>query len=194
MIKTFALIIIIITFIKYFNDKIDLNNRTSDSIEQLQVHEELPYKKKQYLLSVAEKNFYEVLKTAIQDTDYYICPKVRLADIIYVGKTDKRQSYFNKIQSKHIDFLLCTADTLSPVIAIELDDNSHFRKDRIKRDAFVDKALKAAGLKIIRFNVKHSYVVNEIKEKIGICERGKETKMIKINKNYVVEKEKNDYE
>lgn len=176
MIKTFALIIIIITFIKYFNDKIDLSNRTSDSIEQLQIHEELPYKKKQYLLSIAEKNFYEVLKTAIQDTDYYICPKVRLADIIYVGKTDKRQSYFNKIQSKHIDFLLCTADTLSPVIAIELDDNSHFRNDRIKRDAFVDKVLKAAGLKIIRFNVKHSYVVNEIKEKIGICERGKETK------------------
>lgn len=125
-----------------------------------------PYKKKKYLLTIAEKNFYDALSIAINNTNYYICPKVRLADIIYVSETDKRQSYFNKIKSKHIDFLLCDKNSMSPILAIELDDNSHLRDDRINRDVFLDKALKSAGLKFVRFRVQQSYDINAIKEKL----------------------------
>lgn len=141
--------------------------QTGDKIIEDRKENIYPYKKKQYLLTIAEKNFYDVLKLAIEDTNYYICPMVRLADIIYVDKTDERQKYFNKIQSKHIDFLLCDADTLSPMIAIELDDSSHSQKDRKERDKFVDKALETVELEIIRFKARKSYNLNEIREKIN---------------------------
>ncbi|WP_313757594.1 DUF2726 domain-containing protein [Tissierella sp.] len=151
---------IIISFLTTILKNKNTKSDTSDDI--------YPYEKKKYLLSVAEKNFYDVLSLVIKDTEYYICPKVRLADIIVVGKTDKRQSYFNKIQSKHIDFLLCDKDSLVPLLAIELDDSSHLKDDRISRDDFVNKALESAELDLIRFKVQQTYTVTEIKDKLNI--------------------------
>ncbi|WP_353092867.1 DUF2726 domain-containing protein [Tissierella praeacuta] len=151
---------IIFLFLSVILKNKNTKSNTSDAI--------YPYENKKYLLSVAEKNFYDVLLLAIQDTKYYICPKVRLADIITVGKTDKRQSYFNKIQSKHIDFLLCDKNSLAPLLAIELDDSSHLRNDRIARDIFVDKSLESAGLNLIRFKVQQTYTIAEIKNKLNI--------------------------
>lgn len=127
-----------------------------------------PFEKKKYLLTLAEKNFYSVLSLALEDTNYYICPKVRLADIISVGKTESRQAHFNKIKAKHIDFLLCDKDSLEPLFAIELDDSSHQKESRVKRDIFVDNALEAAGLKFERFKVQNSYAVSDIKERFDL--------------------------
>lgn len=130
----------------------------------------LPYKKKKYLLTINEKNFYEVLKSAIENTDYYICPMVRMADIIYVDrkKTDKWQYHFNKIVGKHVDFLLCNKETMVPLIAIELDDKSHKRQDRIERDSFVNDAFISANIKLLRFKTNNSYNLNEIKGRLEI--------------------------
>lgn len=133
--------------------------------EQYNNYEKLPYKKKKYLLSKAENNFYRVLEKAV-DEDLYICPKVRLADIIYVSVKEDRQKYFNKIQSKHIDFLLCNKKYLVPVLVIELDDSSHNKKSRINRDEFVNKTLENAGLPILRVRASYSYSPSYIKEKI----------------------------
>lgn len=130
----------------------------------------LPYTKKKYLLTISEKNFYKNLKLAIENTDYYICPMVRVADIIYVDKkkTDKWQYHFNKIVGKHIDFLLCNKETMIPLVAIELDDRSHERQDRIERDKFLNNAFQSADVKLIRFKTSQSYNLNDIKEKLNI--------------------------
>ncbi|SHJ53994.1 DUF2726 domain-containing protein [Paramaledivibacter caminithermalis] len=137
-----------------------------EEIEKIpETKELLPYKKNRFLLTRAENNFYKVLKLALED-NYVICPKVRLADIIYVYGSDNRQSYFNKIQSKHIDFLICNDIYLNPLLAIELDDSSHSSKYRIERDEFLDDALESADLPILRFRASYSYSPNYIKEKI----------------------------
>lgn len=131
----------------------------------------LPYMKKKYLLTLNEKNFYEILKLTIKDTNYYICPMVRVADVIYVDrkKTDKWQYHFNKIVGKHIDFLLCDRETMTPLVAIELDDKSHERQDRIERDKFLNNAFQSAGIKLIRFKTNKSYNLSNIKEKLSGC-------------------------
>ncbi|WP_366924344.1 DUF2726 domain-containing protein [Metallumcola ferriviriculae] len=122
-----------------------------------------PYRKKKYLLSIAEKSFFQVLSTWNVKHNYYIFPKIRIADLLYIQKnTDNRQTYINKIQSKHIDFVLCDRDTISPIAAIELDDSSHQRADRIKRDEFLDKAFSDAGLPLIRVPAKRSYSLNDL--------------------------------
>ena len=126
----------------------------------------LPYNKVNFLLTKAEFNFYKILLLTVNDFNLYVFPKVRLADIIYVTKTKSYRTYFNKIQSKHIDFLLCRDDFLIPVLAIELDDSSHYNQTRINRDLFLESALNTAGLPLLRIKVDYSYTVSELKSKI----------------------------
>ena len=122
----------------------------------------LPYRKKDYLLTAAERSFYEVL-CSVLDGQLLVFTKVRLADLVYMSKgTANRQTHFNRIQSKHVDFVLCTRDKLSPVLVIELDDASHEEEPRRDRDAFVDTALAAAGLPILHVPAQKSYVPAEL--------------------------------
>jgi hypothetical protein len=118
----------------------------------------LPYRKKDYLLTAAERSFYEVL-CSVLDGQLLVFAKVRLADLVYMPKgTPNRQTHFNRIQSKHVDFVLCTRDKLSPVLVIELDDASHEEESRRDRDTFVDAALTADGLPILHIPAQKSYV------------------------------------
>ncbi len=131
------------------------------------VQEQLPYAQKDYLLSKSERSFFGVLQQAVT-SDHLIFAKVRLGDLLYVKKgTENRQSFFNKIQSKHVDFVLCEPKTVRPVLVIELDDASHNRTDRQSRDAFVNDAFEAAGLPILRMPAKAGYNPAEVTKMIN---------------------------
>jgi very-short-patch-repair endonuclease len=120
-----------------------------------------PYRKKDYLLSKAEKSFYHVLQNCLNDS-YVIFPKVRLSDIFFVTCKEKYQSYFNKISSKHIDFLICNKQNLTPLAAIELDDSSHANKK--EGDNFKDNLFLSAGLPLYRIKASYNYNPAQIKE------------------------------
>lgn len=119
---------------------------------------ELPYRLRDDFLSAAELAFYRVLVNAIGNRAV-ICPKVNLADILFVAQPSEGQRYRNKIDRKHIDFLLCDPDTMKPRCGIELDDSSHARRDRQARDEFVDQAFAVARLPLIRVPAKAAYSV-----------------------------------
>ena len=121
-----------------------------------------PYLKQKYLFSVAERSFYEILRRLA--FDYTVFAKVRLADVVHVSKESRAwQSHFNRISSKHLDFLLCDRN-LAPVVAIEFDDSSHDEKDRQSRDDFVDQVLASAALPIIHVRAKRGYALDEVRE------------------------------
>ena len=61
-----------------------------------------------------------------------------------------------------MDFLVCSKDS-TVVLAIELDDNTHTKKSRIKVDSTKNKALGDAGIRIVRWNVKSMPDVDAIK-------------------------------
>lgn len=127
---------------------------------------DLPYEKEDFLFTPAERSFLGVLKDAV-GTEFRIMGKVRIGDIVKVkagvdAKT--RTSAFNRIQSKHIDFVACNPQDLSVQFVIELDDSSHSRQDRQDRDAFVDKVMGAAGIPIIHFPVKRTYSIQEVRD------------------------------
>src|SRR6056297_2289536 len=128
----------------------------------------MPYQKKKYFLSKAENNFYKVLKEALKDTDYYISIKAKLIDFITVTKHPERQKFFNKIKSKHVDFLICNNDKyFNPILAIELDDKSHESCKRKERDKFVDEVFRNAGLPILHIKASNTYSLNEIRKEIA---------------------------
>ncbi|MFQ5420688.1 MAG: DUF2726 domain-containing protein [Anaerolineae bacterium] len=123
----------------------------------------LPYRLRNDFLSPAELNFYRVLHTAVSDWAI-IFTKVNLGDLFYAqtGDRGQNQTYRNKINRKHVDFLLCDLQTVQPVIGVELDDKSHRRPDRQKRDAFVDRVFAAAGLPLVHVLVQRSYHTGEL--------------------------------
>lgn len=120
------------------------------------------YKKKIYFFSKNELNFYRELDQKATELNLILFSKVRLADIVEpIGKGSNWQSQFNRIRSKHVDFILCDLPSIKPVLVIELDDNSHNKPDRQERDTFVDRVLEQAGIPII-----HTKDSSKIDEKI----------------------------
>ncbi len=117
-----------------------------------------PYLKKDSLLTEAERKFYLVLSEIIGN-DYLIFSKVRMADLLYLPKMNNSDYYHyqNKIQSKHVDFLLCDKENIKPLLVIELDDSSHLKIDRVLRDTLVDKIFESAQMPILHIKNSTAY-------------------------------------
>ena len=125
-----------------------------------------PFRKKDYLLTKAERSFYEVLCQAV-DSRLAVFAKIRLWDLLYLPKgVENAQAHRNRVQSKHVDFVLCDRAALKPVLVIELDDASHERESRQARDSLVDDILAAAGLPVLRVRARQGYVTSEIRQQI----------------------------
>ncbi len=124
---------------------------------------DMPYALQRALLSPSERAFYYALKKATNE-EWIICPQVRLADVFF--NTSKDFQWLAKIASKHVDFLLCEPETFRPVLGIELDDVSHRRPERLKRDAFVEQVFAIAKLPLIRVLVQRNYEVNALRERL----------------------------
>jgi len=120
----------------------------------------LPYTKKRYFFSIAERRFYAALKQVADKNNWVIFPKVRLRDVFNIySRRYSREMFINnsKIVQKHVDFLLCETNDFSPIVGIELDDSSHNTPNRIERDGFVDRVFDSADLPILRVRVLPDY-------------------------------------
>lgn len=124
--------------------------------------ENMPYKKK-LLLTKNEWSFYKSLKPVADELGYSVLAKIRVADLVEVSQTKDRsewQKYFNKINKKHVDFVLAKPENLQVVLLIELDDNSH-KEAQKQRDEFIEALYKQTG-----YNLLRTSGTGELKEKI----------------------------
>jgi hypothetical protein len=132
----------------------------------------LPYERRALLLSPPEINFLRSLQSAVRE-DWLVFSMVRLSDVLKVRpKTAQTQLWQNRIQSKHIDFVLCDYETLEVKLAIELDNPDQRRPERTRRDRFVSTALAAAGLPLLKVPVVEKYetaaIRKDIEDALGI--------------------------
>jgi len=127
---------------------------------------ELPYKKKEGLMTKAEKEFFDVLER-VASNRYYIIPQVKISNLALVSGTVNYKTYLNKIDRKTVDFVLFDKQ-FSPVMAIELDDSSHNNTSRRERDNFVDEVMNTIGLKIIHIKTAYTYNPEEINRLISL--------------------------
>ena len=80
-----------------------------------------------------------------------IIPQAHLS--MFLDHEIKGQSWkaaFARINGKSVDFLICTND-MKPLIAIELDDNTHNQPDRKTRDDFVNSIIANTNMPLLRF-------------------------------------------
>jgi hypothetical protein len=129
---------------------------------------EYPYMIKPMLFSAAEQVFLGVLDQAVGDR-YRVFGKVRVADVVSVKPEfdDRiRMRAFNRISSKHFDFLFCRKDNLRVVGALELDDKPHQEENRHRRGVSMASLCRSISLPLIQLPVQQTYSVPEIRKKV----------------------------
>ena len=104
------------------------------------------------LMTAPERVLYGRLRQALPE--YLIFSQVQLCRMIEVDPDADKQAWFNRINRMSVDFVICAPDGAKILAAIELDDSSHERFDRIKADNKKDKALASAGIRMIRWPVR----------------------------------------
>ena len=108
------------------------------------------YKRKGRFFTPTELSCFDQLN-GILGKDFYIFPQVHLSSLLdhrIVGQNFK--AAFNHINGKSVDFVLCDKEHAFLPIAVELDDPSHEKIDRVERDAEVERMLDVAGLPLLR--------------------------------------------
>jgi len=73
----------------------------------------------------------------------------------------------HKVIQKHIDFIITNKNSMKIICGIELDDSTHDRYDREKRDEFVNEVFKTIGVKL--FHYRGSYSQSQILSDIQSC-------------------------
>jgi len=123
---------------------------------------------KKKLLTRSELRFLGALQRAMPgDRDLQVMVQVSLGQVFDVDKRHpNRQGQRNRIERKSFDFLIVDRDS-RPLMAIELDDESHKRKRRQARDRFVDSLCHETALPLRRAPVAPAYSVRELADWIS---------------------------
>ena len=101
-------------------------------------------------LSQPEQVLYHRLVTAMPEC--IVLAQVQLSQVLGVKKGFNFQEWNNRINRMSLDFLVCLKDS-TIVAAVELDDRTHEKVSRIEADAKKEKALSAAGVALVRWQV-----------------------------------------
>ena len=145
--------------------KIFNKNREKNEINIFEIKD---YAKKKCLLTKVELDFYKLLKEITDKKQLILFTQVALYELINFNPTNQRA--FNKIRYKTIDFVITDKDC-NIKLCIELDDETHNRPDRIKRDKFINALFEKINTPLLRIPRKNCYNTTAIEEKIiNMCQ------------------------
>tara|TARA_R110001592_G_scaffold91618_4_gene267962 strand:+ start:3709 stop:4260 length:552 start_codon:yes stop_codon:yes gene_type:complete len=161
----FILIVIALAVVAIFN----LSSNTSPKQKRVNGNNStasvgLPYEAISTLFTPAERSFLGVLDNALGN-EFRVFGKVRVGDIAKVKSglgRSANQGAFNKIAYKHFDYIVCRANDLSVVCAIELNDLSHSTKRARKRDELIQGVCEVIALPLMQVTARQSYSTQEI--------------------------------
>lgn len=110
---------------------------------------ELPFYAKK-LLTKPEQVLYHRLVASLPEC--IVLAQVQLSRVLGVTKGHNFNRWNNSINRMSLDYVVCLKD-FTIVAAVELDDKSHLKASRIDADSKKEKALSAAGITLLRWNV-----------------------------------------
>jgi hypothetical protein len=102
-------------------------------------------------LTEPEQVLYHRLVKALPE--HIVLAQVQVSRVLGVKKGSNFNEWNNRINRLSYDFVVCAKDS-TVLAAIELDDKSHESTRRSATDDKKNKATAAAGLRLIRWNVK----------------------------------------
>lgn len=143
--------------------------KTSTKKQRPQKHKaQYDYSTKEHIMTRSEESFFKLLND-VTGGKYYIFPQIHLSSILdHQIKGQNWKAAFSHINGKSVDYVLCDKITLKTVCAIELDDSTHNREDRTKRDQEVERIFNSSGVKLKRFTSEESrdtgFVIRSLQE------------------------------
>ncbi|MBL8438915.1 MAG: DUF2726 domain-containing protein [Zoogloeaceae bacterium] len=115
-------------------------------------------------LSTPEQVLYHRLLKALPDS--FVLAQVQVSRVLGVKKGFDFNVWNNRINRMSYDFVVC-APSAEVLAVIELDDSSHQRAKRRDADEKKDRATQAAGVRVMRWNVKGIPDEAEIRAALG---------------------------
>lgn len=115
------------------------------------------YRKTERVMNESEQELFTNLQNTLGD-GYTVLTNARLEDFVeineqVVAENEKMTDLRNRIKSHYADFLICDRFSTKPLLAIELDDKSHYDAERQERDKYIDDLYKTIDLPIKHFPV-----------------------------------------
>lgn len=132
--------------------------------------DEPSYLKRESLLLEHEQRYFSTLTKAVGN-HARVFPKVRLSDFIQPhGVNPEQRAHWMRVQRRCVDFLLCSPNNLSPVLAIDLDTRVKKRRREVSPGGDVlDKALKTANIPLLRIRATREYDPHEVLHQIRLA-------------------------
>ncbi len=162
-----AVLIILVFVDSTLRIKNTKNNQTETTkIKKSNYH----YYAKSHIMTQRESEFFKQLNEML-GSKWYIVPQVHLSALLnHKVKGQNWNAAFKHINGKSVDYVLLSKETMKPVCAIELDDSSHYRDDRIERDMEVERIFASAKIPLARLRkpeeLSRQEIVNIIAEAI----------------------------
>lgn len=127
------------------------------------------YLKRESLLLEHEQRYFRTLMQVLEG-HARVFPKVRLSDFVQPhGVQPEQRAHWMRVQRRCVDFLVCSPNNLSPVLAIDLDTRAKKRRrEQSPGGDVVDKALKTANIPLLRIRATREYEAQEVLHQIRL--------------------------
>jgi len=120
------------------------------------------YYAKSYVMTSRENECFKILNE-IFSSKWFVVPQVHLSALLdYRVKGQNWNAAFRHINGKSVDFVLIGKESYKVICAIELDDSTHSRSDRIERDVEIERMFKEARIPLARISKFESMTKPEI--------------------------------
>ena len=119
----------------------------------------VPHKKRNYLCTNTENNFYQVLLSILPE-DYVVHSQVSMMALVQPVNF----KHNSKTWAKRVDFVITDKNT-KILAVIELNDSSHHKQKRQERDQYVSNAFRDLH-PLLRFEVENCYDPTTIIDKL----------------------------
>ena len=131
------------------------------------------YYAKSYIMTSRENECFKILNE-IFSSKWFVVPQVHLSALLdYRVKGQNWNAAFRHINGKSVDFVLIGKESYKVVCAIELDDSTHSKPDRIERDAEIERMFKEARIPLARISKFESMTKPEIAKVVTDAINGK---------------------
>ncbi|MBP9853146.1 MAG: hypothetical protein QG629_133 [Patescibacteria group bacterium] len=162
----YTLLIIILAGVFYLTKNSLLARKESKQEIQGEAPREYHYSRKNFLMTKAENDFFDVLVDVL-GAQYYVFPQIHLSSLLdHRVKGQSWRAAFSHINQKSVDYVVCGRQYRNPILAIELDDWSHDSDERKERDTTVDQMLKESGVPLLRIRDARDITPDNIRARL----------------------------